>query len=131
MENGIYCIAYVVDNLLKECLTESRDNCPGCKYGKKSPILHLHLKLGLKDILEFYLHAATINVDVLLEDLLMKFEVQLNIKLNEMDNASYISHGRMFLKTCTPGSIYYGNYVNEMYDDIINRPVIKILKCKK
>ena len=131
MENGIYWIAYIVDNLLKKCLTESKDNCPGCKDGKKSPILHLHLQLGLKDILEFYLHAATIKVDVLLEDLLMKFEVQLNIMLNEMDNASYISHGRMFLKTCTPGSIYYGNYVNEMYDDIINRPVIKILKHKK
>ena len=48
-----------------------------------------------------------------------------------MDNASYISHGRMYLKTRTPGSIYYGNYVNEMYDDIIDRPVIKILKRKK
>ena len=130
MENGIYWIAYIVDNLVKECLTESKDNCPGCKDGKKSPILHLHLQLGLKDILEFYLHAAIVKVDVLLEDLLMKFVVQLNIKLNEMDKASYISHGRMFLKTCTPGSIYYGNYVNEVYDDIINTPVTKILKRK-
>ena len=130
MENGIYWIAYIVDNLVKEYLTESKDNCPGCKDGKQSPILHLHLQLGLKDILEFYLHAATVKVDVLLEDLLMKFVVQLNIKLNEMDKASYISHGRMLLKTCTPGSIYYGNYVNEVYDDIINTPVTKILKRK-
>ena len=115
---------------MKECLTESKDKCPGCKDGKKSPILHLHLQLGLKDILEFYLHAATIKVDVLLEDLLVKFVVQLNIKLNEMDKVSYISHGRMFLKTCTPVSVYYGNYVNEVYDDIINKPVTKILKRK-
>ena len=48
-----------------------------------------------------------------------------------MDKASYISHGWMFLKTCTPGSIYYGNYVSEVYDDIINKPVTKILKRKK
>ena len=131
IENGIYWIAYIVDNLLKECLTESKDNCPGCKDGKKSPILHLHLQLGLKDILEFYLHASTVKVDVLREDLLMKFEVQLNIKLNEMDTASYISLGQLFMKTCTPGSIYYGNYVNEVYDDIVNKPVKKILKRKK
>ena len=71
-------IAYIVDNLvnlMKECFTESKNNCPGCKDGKKSPILHLHLQLGLKDILELYLHASTVKVDVLLEDLLMKFAV--------------------------------------------------------
>ena len=116
MENGIYWIAYIVDNLLKECLIESKDNCLGCKDDKMSPILHLHLQLGLKDILEFYLHAATIKVDALLVDLLTKFAVQLNIKLNEMEKACYISHGRMFLKACTPSSTYYGNYVNEVYE---------------
>ena len=63
MENGIYWITYIVDNLVKECLTESKDNYLGCKDGKKSPILHLHLQLGLKDILEFYLHAANVKVD--------------------------------------------------------------------
>ena len=60
---------------MKECLTESKNNCPGCKDGKKSPILYLHLQLGLKDILELHLHAATVKVDVLLEDLLLKFAV--------------------------------------------------------
>ena len=36
MENGIYWIAYIVDNLVKECLTESKNNCPGCRDGKES-----------------------------------------------------------------------------------------------
>ena len=49
MENGIYWIAYIVDNLVKGCLTECKDNYPGCKDGKKSQILHLHLQLGLRE----------------------------------------------------------------------------------
>ena len=119
MEN-VYWIAYIVDKLIKECMIESMDNCLGCRDNKSSPILHLHMQQGLGDKLEYYLHAATIKVDVQLEDLLAAFSIQLDIKLNDMDKASYVSHARIFLKTCTPGSIYYGNYITEHNDDVIN-----------
>ena len=121
MENGIYWIAYIVDNLIKECLTESEDNCLGCKDNKSSAILHHHLQLGLRDKLEYYLYAATIKVDVTLEDYLTLFSSLRKLKLTDLEKASYITHARKFLKTCTPGSIYYGNYITGVYDEIINK----------
>ncbi len=98
----------------------SLTECPGCKDGMKSEILHLHNQRSLLDKLQIHFEPARAEILNSIPTLYKNVEDKLpHSDDRKKDMGIYCNVGRHFLITCSPQTIYYGRYVTEMNDGFI------------
>ena len=124
-------LAYLADRVVQKCVDLSIKECPGCKDGKISPILHLHQQLSLLDKLANYFEQTRTQV---LQDI-EKLYTQISDKLphskdEKQDKIIYCNVGRNFMITCTAQSLYFGRYISDMNDSFIAEVAQKLKKPK-
>ena len=120
---GILC-----DRLVKNAKTISEKECPGHKFN--SPLLHLCQQLSLYEKLAKYFEPAKGDLFKNLEREYTEIEDIVPHSENpEEDKKYYLEFGRNFLLSVTPDAVYFGRYVSEENDHVIN--IKKQRKAKK
>ena len=130
-----YCndgwLAYLADRVVQKCIEFCNVDCPGCKDGKISPILHLHHQLSLLDKLTNYFEQTRAQVLKDIEKLYMQISDKLpHSKDEKQDKIIYCNIGRNFMITCTAQSIYFGRYISDMNDSFVAEVLDKLKKSK-
>ena len=114
-------IGYLAENIIRRCVSLAEINCSGCKDGMKCSILHLHHQLSLLDKIQSHFEAARGEVLNQLHNLYKDIQHKLPHSPDEKkDMTIYCNVGRVFLLTCSPQSIYFGRYVNDMNDSFLS-----------
>ena len=114
-------IGYLTGSCIQNCVDLCVLNCPGCKDKLKSPVLHLHLQYSLLDKLKIYLDEVKGKLLPTIEKMYDAVQHKLPHSSNmNPDKELYCNNARFFLHTTNPEALYYGRYLNEQNDCIIN-----------
>jgi len=114
-------IGYLCEQLVRQAAQLSKIRCPGCSDRLHSPILHLHEQHSLLQKIQLYFEEVRAGVLPTLPQLYK--EMAANLPHSDdptKDEECYISCGRQFLITLTSDALYYGRYISEFTDDIID-----------
>ena len=117
-------LGFISSVIVDGCIQQNKQNCPACKDGMKSPILHFHNALNLHDIIEKYFAIVIRTIDM--KALFEKFEAKMSVygKYSEFitsyNNSELITTGQFFLKTLNPKALYYGDYITPDIDSLVS-----------
>ena len=114
-------VGYLTGVVIQRCLELSILRCPGCKDKLKLPILHQHQQHSLLEKLKVYFNEVR---GCLLPTIDQLYDIAKN-KLphsndETKDNEIYTNNARFFLQTATPETLYFGRYLCDQNDYIIN-----------
>ena len=124
-------LGFLCDQVIRQAEQMSKLKCPGCEAKLKSPILHLHLQNSLLDKVVTYFEEIRASVLQSVPELYQQISQKLPHSDNlEQDQESYIMIGRQFLISHTCHSLYYGRWITE-YNDCIIDEGFKILGKKR
>ena len=114
-------LGFLCDQIIRRSEEMSKIKCPGCEAKLKSPVLHLHLQNSLLDKMRMYFEDIRGPVLESVPNLYQKISHKLPHSDDlEQDKESYIMIGRQFLISHTCDSMYYGRYVTQYNDSIVN-----------
>ena len=123
--------SFLCENVIRRAVQLSELQCPGCHQKLKSPLLHLHHQNSLLDKLRLYFEEIRGTIVQTVPELYTQYESKLPHSDNlTNDREMYISSGRQFLLQITSDALYYGRYVSELLDPIIDEG-FKINKKRK
>ena len=108
--------AFLTNLLVESCLRKSVEECPGCRDGKFSPLLHRHYQLGLLDKIGRYFETVKTELIEEMDKMLTIYKSTPHCSA-EFEEAM-IGEGVDFLLKSTPSIIYFGQYVvgfNDIY----------------
>lgn len=124
-------IAFLCSNIIRQCVELSELNCPGCEGKLKSPLLHLHMQLSLLEKLKVHFEEIRGSILPTVPELYRQFQHKLPHSDNLIvDEECYVSNGRHFLTTLTSEALYYGRYLNEFVDEMVDQG-FKVAKKRK
>ena len=113
-----YCndswLGFLTETFVRASISICQKECPGCRDGMKSAILHLHHQLSLLDKIKKYFEE--IRGDLLTNIPAQYSRIEKKIPHSEdleKDRNIYCGIARSFLITCTPETIYYGRYISD------------------
>ena len=113
-------LGFLCEQIIRKAEQLSRLRCPGCEAKLNSPVLHLHLQTSLLDKIKTFFDEIR---GPLLQSLPQLYELmEQNLPHSdslEQDRESYISIGRQFLMSHTCESVYFGRWITEFNDAII------------
>lgn len=114
-------VGFLAENIIQKCVAMVLAECSGCKDSMKSDLLHLHQQLSLLEKIQKHFEEARGEALAALQDLYKEIESKLphSDDVNQ-DRIIYCNVGRLFLQTCSPETLYYGRYVNELNHTIIH-----------
>ncbi len=107
--------AYLCAEIIEQCIERCQRDCPACRDGFKSPILHYHLQRNLHEKLDIYFHRVIPEMDI--ADLFNKFIIHFGWM--ELSKEEFIAIGQSFVRFSTPDAIFYGKYLTKENDYII------------
>ena len=110
-------LGFIASEIFNGCIQLNKDNCPACKNGIISPILHFHNALNLHDITEKYFSIVIQNLD--LKAIFEKFSAKILSMYGVTSNNELITIGGFFLKTINPKALYYGDYITAEIDGFV------------
>ena len=130
-----YCsdiwIGYLTGMVLNRCVKLSLQRCPGCAAKLKCPILHQHEQSSLLDKIRLYFDEVRgvilSSVDRLYDMIQRNLPHSSDLK---KDKEIYCNNGALFLTTANPDSIYWGRYIDELNDAMIDSMVTTCLQKK-
>ena len=125
-------IGYLTGLIVQRCVELCVHRCPGCRDKLKSPVLHIHHQYSLLDKLKTYADEIRGSLLPIINQL---YDVAKN-KLPHSDDPTkdmeiYTNNARFFLQTTTPEVLYYGRYLSEQNDYIINELLVQKPSKKK
>ena len=105
-------LAFLSADIIQRCTTRLHLECPGCRDGLLSPLLHYHTHFSLHDTMKKYMDTVVLEIDLqqLFNEFLIKFG------LFDLPNDEFVKLGQNFVRFSTPDAIYYGNYINKEND---------------
>lgn len=119
--NNADWIGYLAENTIQKCISLTLVECPGCKDGMKSDILHLHSQLSLLEKIQNHFETARGQMLESLNTFYKEIESKLpHSSERSKDMSVYCSIGRFFLLTISAQALYYGRYVNECNHSLIH-----------
>ncbi len=120
---------YLTGIVLNRCLKLSLQRCPGCIGKLKSSVLHQHEQNSLLDKLKLYYNEVRGLMLPSLEQLYDIIAAQLPHSADpSKDKEVYCKNGLFFLTSANPESLYWGRYIDEFNDAMINSMVDISLK---
>ena len=97
--------AFLSAEIIRQCIEICAKECPGCKNGMFSPLLHRHNELNLREKMERYIGRVEINLSALFD----QFAVQFG--WFTLDRDQFLNHAQAFADFSTPDAIFYGKYI--------------------
>ena len=104
--------AFLTADVIQRCVDHCEQECPGCKDGLLSPLLHLHNQYSLREKLDHYYNKIVIEMDI--SELFNRFILQFG--WISLDQVEFISIGQYFVRFSTPEAIFYGKYITKDND---------------
>lgn len=123
--------AFLCENFVRQAVQLSELQCPGCHDKLKSPLLHQHHQNSLLDKVRIYFEEIRGTLLQTLPELYTQIESKLPHS-NDManDREMYLNSGRQFLLQITSDALYYGRYISDLLDPIIDEG-FKVNKKRK
>lgn len=113
--------AFLCENFVRQAVQLSELQCPGCQEKLKSPLLHQHHQNSLLDKIRMYFEEIRGSLLQTLPELYTQVESKLPHSDNTVyDREMYLNSGRQFLLQITSDALYYGRYISELLDPIID-----------
>ena len=105
-------LAFLSADIIQRCTTRLQQECPGCRDGLLSPLLHYHSHFSLHDVMKKYMEIVVLEMDLqqLFSDFMIKFG------LFDLPNDEFVKLGQSFVRFSTADAIYYGNYITKEND---------------
>ena len=127
--------AFLSADIIQRCIEYCEQECPACKDGLLSPLLHFHNQFSLREKLGQYYYRTVQEVDI--AELFDRFILQFG--WYSLNRDEFISIGQYFARFSTPDAIFYGKYITKANDlavygtteEIENVAVEKPIKTKK
>ena len=124
-------IGYLGEQIIRQTVQMSKIRCPGCESKLKSPLLHQHEHHSLLEKLHLYFEEIRGALLPTIPELYQQIQHKLPHSDDLIiDQESYISNGRQYMLTITSDALYYGRYINEFLDDIIDEG-FKVIRKRK
>lgn len=115
------CFAFLCESVVRQVQQTSILRCPGCTRGLKSAVLHLHEQQSLLDKMRTLYEEVRGILLPTLPQLYNQFIDHLAHSGDEQkDQECYVDAGRQFLIFMSADSIYYGRFLDQYVDEIIN-----------
>ena len=128
-------LAFLSEAFVRESMSLCMKECSGCKDDMKSAILHLHHQMSLLDKLKLYFEKVRGEMLAKIPMFYLKFEKKLPHSEDlSKDRNIYCEVARSFLMTCTAETLYYGRYITELTDSLLQRlikPMTKRLRKER
>ena len=123
--------AFLCENFVRQAVQLSELQCPGCHDKLKSPLLHQHHENSLLDKVRNYFEEIRGTLLQTLPELYTQIESKLPHS-NDManDREMYLNSGHQFLLQITSDALYYGRYISDLLDPIIDEG-FKVNKKRK
>ena len=100
-------LAFISGEIIHECIEYCVRECPACRYGILSPLLHRHNQLNLRGKMEQYYDRVVQQMNM--GSLFDRFIIQFG--WFSLQRAEYILIGDNFIKLSTPEAIFFGKYI--------------------
>ena len=114
-------IGYLCEQIIRQTEQLAKLKCSGCESKLKSPLLHLHEQQSLLDKLHVYFEDVRGGVAAAIPQFYDQIQHRLPHTPDlDQDRNCYISNAQQFLITVTSDALYYGRYMNEFIDGIVN-----------
>ena len=97
--------AFLSADIIRQCIDNCAKECPACRNGILSPLLHHHNELNLHQKMERYIGRVEMNLSSLFD----RFVVQFG--WFTLDREQFLSLGQAFVDFSTPDAIFYGKYI--------------------
>lgn len=124
-------IGFLCEQIIRQSVQLSNIRCPGCQTKLKSPVLHLCQQQSLLEKIRATFDEIRGSVLPAITELYNQIQDRLPHSDDLLqDQQCYVSNGRHFLLTVTCEALYYGRYINEFIDDLINQAFIIQPKSK-
>ena len=104
--------AYLCAEIIDQCIERCQRDCPACRDGFQSPLLHFHLQRNLREKMDLYFHCIIPELDI--ADLFNKFIIHFGWM--ELSKDEFISIGQSFVRFSTPEALFYGKYLSKEND---------------
>ena len=104
--------AFLSADLIRRCIDSSVNECPACRDGLLSPLLHFHNQSNLREKIDRYFYQIVMEMDI--SALFDQFMIQFGW-LN-LDRENFINIGQSFVRFSTPDAIFYGKYITKEND---------------
>ena len=112
---------YLTELIVQKSIETCELRCPGCTDKLKSPLLHFHNQMDLFQKMKHYYNEIRgfllPTIDLLYDNVSHKLPHSNDLA---KDKEQYIYNARVFLNISSPESIYYGRYLDQHNDCIIN-----------
>ena len=105
-------VGYLTAHIIDRCMEHSMPECLGCIDGILSPLLHRHNNFTLRSKVDCYLPTVLKNMDVssIFDDFVVRFG------FFSLNREKFVDSGKFFLKTATPTSVVFGDYITPSLD---------------
>ena len=102
-------LAFLSAEIIERCTARIKEECPGCKEGLLSPILHRHTHFNLLETIRAKMPEISCELDVrkLYNSFLIRFG------MFDLSEDELVMLGQSFLRFSTPDAIYFGNYITK------------------
>jgi hypothetical protein len=113
--------AFLCENFVRRAVQLSEIQCPGCQDKLKSPLLHIHHQHSLLDKIRRNFEEIRGTLVQTIPELYAQIEARLPHSDDlTKDREMYISSARQFLLQITSDALYFGRYMSELLDPIID-----------
>ena len=105
-------LAFLASEIIDKCYKKLLEECPACKDGLLSPLLHLHVQYNLLDTMKKYFSVVSLQMDIqaLFNTFIIKFGYY------QVAEEEYIKTGQCFVRFSSAEAIYYGKYITKEND---------------
>ena len=100
-------LAFLSAQIVDRCIEHCTLNCPACRDGLLSPLLHRHNQLNLRGKIDLYFERVTQQMDM--SSLFDQFIIRFGWFSLQRDE--YVNIGENFIKLSTSDAIFFGNYI--------------------
>ena len=105
-------LAFLSADIIQRCTTRLQQECPACRDGLLSPLLHYHNHFSLHEMMNKYMHLVVLEMD--LQQLFGEFTIKFG--LFDLATDEFVKIGQSFVRFSTADAIYYGNYITKEND---------------
>ena len=105
-------LAFLSAEIIQRCTARLQQECPACRDGLLSPLLHYHNHFNLHEMMNKYMHVVVLEMD--LQQLFSEFTIKFG--LFDLATDEFVKLGQNFVRFSTADAIYYGNYITKEND---------------
>ena len=104
---------YLTAHIIDQCIAHCEADCPGCRDGVLSPLLHWHNRFDLRTKVDRYFFTVKNKVDV--SALFDAFHLRFGF-FSKLNREKFVNSGECFVDNATPTSLVFGDFITHSLD---------------